>query len=353
MKILIPLIICALVLSMSSLSYAAAGAPTTTIYQITSPSRAIAGSETPLAISAIISYNNTVVGYRLVVGVLDAGLSPERIVPGAVVSSTDPCANLPEASALCAITLPQSSGVVRVDFQIGGIFGGRQKPGMWDLNVTSALVDHQNTLVAGSVSSRLFKINLMPVALKINVPLNVAVTVDGVLQPAGSVSVGVALGQHTVTVTQLVNLTQSTRLRFDHWSDGYQSTLRTIVVTDSATLQADYVTQNLLILIGVQDNSTVSRWYNAGSNATFSTTQYLPISASLGELSPRISLQGWFEDGQRLTSSPTGSISMDEPHTNSGLPGGFLRTGSCARDSYCGNHSIPSYSTKKPTGYPS
>jgi hypothetical protein len=315
MKILIPLIICALVLSMSSFSYAVAGAPTTTVYHVTSPSHAIAGSEAPLAVSATVYYNNTVVGYRLVVGVLDAGLSPQRIVPGAVVSSTAPCANQPEASALCAITVPQSSGVVRIGFQIGGIFGDRQKPGIWDLNVTSALIDHQNTVVAGSVSSKLFKINLTPVALNVNVPSNVAVTVDGVLHPAGSVSVGVALGQHTVAVPQLVNVTQSTRLKFDHWSDGYPSTLRTIVVTDFATLQADYITQNLLTLIGVQDNSTVSTWYDASSNATFSTIQYVPMSGGLGELSPRLLFLGWYENGQLVTDSPTGRISMDRPRT--------------------------------------
>jgi hypothetical protein len=292
-----------------------AASQTTTVYQITSPTSSVAGSENPLPVTVSIYYNNTVAGNQLVVGVLDADLSPQRIVPGVVISSTNPCVNQPEPAALCAMTVPMSSGVERIDFQIGGIFGGRRMPGFWDLNVTSALFDRQNNLIPGSVSSKLFRINLTPVALNVNVPSNVIVSVDGLSQPAGPVSMGVALGQHNITVPQLVNVTQYTRLRFDHWSDGYPSTLRTIVVTNSTTLQADYVTQNLLTLIGVQGNAAVSNWYDADNNATFSTNQYQSIPGLLGAFSARFSLQGWYENGQLLTSSPTGTISMDKPHT--------------------------------------
>jgi hypothetical protein len=304
---------------LASVFPAAEAAQTTTIYQISSPGSAVAGSENPLPVAVTVYYNNTVSGYQLVVGILDTAVSPARIVPGVVVSSTDPCVDQSATGALCAITVSKSSGVERIYFQIGGIFGGRREPGSWGLNVTSVLIDRQNNLVPGSASSKLLKIDLTPVALNVNVPSNVAVVVDGVPQPAGSATVGVALGQHNITVPRLVNVSESTRLRFDHWSDGYPSTLRSIVVTNSTTLQADYVTQNLLTLIGVQGNATVPTWYDADKNATFSTNQYAPTSGVLGTLGLRLSFQGWYENGQLLTNSRTGTISMNKPHTLTAL----------------------------------
>ena len=311
----IVLVTCLLAVCAASVLPAAAAVQTTTIYQINSPSSAVAGSENPLPVAVTVYYNNTVTGYQLVVGILDNALSPATIVPGAVISSTDPCINEPTMAAVCAITVPKSSGVEMINFQIGGIFGGRRMPGSWDLNATSVLRDSQGNLVPGSVSSKLFKVNLIPVALNLNVPSNVSVSVDGVQEPPGTVSVGVALGQHNLTVPQLVNISQSTRLKFDHWSDGYPSPVRTIVVTNSTTLQADYVTQNLLTLVGVGGNATVSNWYDADNNATFATNQYEQMPGSLGALGVRISFQGWFENGQLVTNSPEGTISMNQPHT--------------------------------------
>jgi len=313
MKRLTALIIL-LIVSTSTFYPTVAAAQTTTIYQVNGPSSMVAGSQAPISVSVTILYNDTAIGDQLVVGVLDAGVSPQTLVPGVVISSTDTCINQPELAARCAIALTKSSGVEQINFQIGGILGGIHGPGIWDLNITSLLIDQQNNLVPDSVSSKLFKIDLTPVVLSVDVPSNVAVSVDGVLQPMGPASVGVALGSHVLTVPQLVNVTQFTRLRFDHWSDGNPSTNRTVDVTNSTTLQADYVTQNLLTLIGVQDNQTLSNWYDSDTNATFSTNQYEPMSGGLNALGLRLSFQGWYENGRLLTSSPTGSISMDNPH---------------------------------------
>jgi len=139
-------------------------AQTTAVYQVNSPSHAIAGTETPLPISVTIYYHNAAAGSRLVVGILDANTSLERIVPGAVVFSTDLCINQPVASALCMISIAKSSGVVKIEFQIGGIFDGGEQPKVWNLNVTSLLIDPQNNLVPGSTSSKLLKINLTEAA---------------------------------------------------------------------------------------------------------------------------------------------------------------------------------------------
>jgi len=155
-------IIC-LLASMSLFYPAVEAAQTRIIYQVNTPSSVLAGTETPLPISVTVYYENAVTGSRLVVGVLDASLSQERIVPGVVVFSTDPCINQPEATALCVIAVEKSSGVVKIAFQIGGIFDRGVQPKTWNLNITSLLINPQNNVIPGSVSSKLFKIDLTQV----------------------------------------------------------------------------------------------------------------------------------------------------------------------------------------------
>jgi hypothetical protein len=169
-------------------------AQTTAIYQVNSPSHALAGTETPLPISVTIHYHNAATGSRLVVGVLDANTSPERIVPGVVVFSTDPCINQPGASALCTIAIARSSGVVKIDFQIGGIFDSGEQPKVWNLNVTSLLVGPQNNLIPGSMSSKLLKIDLTQAASHNGTnPMNQSDMLAALSQLDHSIPVAIAL----------------------------------------------------------------------------------------------------------------------------------------------------------------
>jgi len=288
-------------------------AQATKITQIKGSTSIVAGSENPIPLTVTISYN-TVPGYQLIVGILDANMSSQRIVPGIVISSTDPCVNQPEPAALCAIALRAASGVEVIRFQIGGIFGGRRGPGVWDLNVTSALLDAKGNLVAGSANSALFQVTLTPLVLTVDLPAGVTASINGIQQAPGPASVEVAMGQSNITIPQLVQLNGSSRLSFDHWSDGYPTAARNIIVTNTTTLQAIYVTQNLLTLVGSQGNST-SGLYDANTTATYSANQYQPMSGPLATLGARLSFEGWYENGQLLTNSPTGTISMDKPHT--------------------------------------
>ena len=292
----------------------AAAAQTTMIGQINGSTSIVAGSQSPIPLTVTVYYTSSL-GNQLIVGILDANLTSPRIVPGIVASSTDSCLNQPEPAALCAISVSKTSGVEVIGFQVGGIFGGRRGPGIWNLNVTSALVDPKGNLVVGSASSSIFQVTLVPVILTVDVPAGVAASVNGVEQSPGRASVGVALGQNNITVPQLVQLNQSSRLMFDYWSDGYPATTRSIVITNTTTLQAVYVTQNLLTVLGLPGNSTENGWYDADASATFSASAYQPMSGLLGALGGRISFEGWYENGQLLTNSPAGTISMDEPHT--------------------------------------
>jgi hypothetical protein len=290
-------------------------AQSTKIYQVVNAPAAIAGSQQPIPVTATVYYNDTTPGYGLVVVILDPRAVPQSVVPGIVTTSTDPCLNQGELAARCVIKVPAASGVERIGFQIGGIFGGERGPGMWYLNMTSILLDGKGNLVPHSMSSTIFSMNLTPVTLNVVVPGSVAVSVDGVEQAPGPSAVGVALGQHNIAVPALVQVDPTTRLRFDHWSDGTLGTVDTIVVTGNASVEATYVTQHLLTLVGAGENATGTGWYDADSVATFSTNQYQPIAGPLGEIGAKSTFQGWYENSQLVTSSPNGTISMDKPHT--------------------------------------
>ena len=314
LKVSVAVIVCSFMLGITCLCPAVQAAGTTTVYNVSSPSSVVAGSEAPIPVTATIYYNNTIQGYELVVGILDADLTPETIVPGIVASSTDPCINQPEPAALCAIMVPKSSGVERIGFQIGGIFGGRRQVGRWDLNITSALIGPQNTIIPGSVSNKLFEVNLTSVALNVIVPAQVIVSIDGVKEPPGPASVGVALGQHNITVPELVNVTKSTRLRFDGWSDGYPALVRDIIMINDTTLKVVYVTQNLLTLVGVGGNSSIA-WYDADANATLFVNPNETLGGVVGAIGGRLTFGGWYENGTLVSGSPTTIIAMSKPHT--------------------------------------
>ena len=303
----------------------------TSIHNLVFPSARIAGSQDPIPVTTTVYYNNTAPGYQLVVAVFNAIPSKQTIVPGIVTSSTNPCLNQGEVGAFCVIKVPAASGAEQIGFQIGGIFGGERGPGAWLLNITSVILDGQGNLVSGSVSSTLFSIDLTPVTLTVVVPEPVAASVDGVQHLPGSVEVGVALGENNITVPAFAQVNSSTRLRFDHWSDGSLGTIHTVMVTGNVSIEAVYVTQNLLTIVGVGGNATGAGWYDANTVATFSANQYEPITGLLGAMGVRLTFQGWYENGLLVTNSLNGTISMDKPHTLTGVwqvdytvPGGII-----------------------------
>jgi len=315
LKVSNAIIVCLFLVSTISAYPSVEAAQTTKIYQVTHPLNSVAGSQSPIPISVTVYFNDTTPGYLLVVGILDATVSPQQIVPGIVTSSTNPCLTQSQPTALCIAKVPTSSGVERIDFQIGGIFGGKHSPGNWNLNITSALFDMGSNLVQGSSSSNLFDITLLPVALNIIVPQSAVVSVDGVQQSPGPATVSVGLGQHNVTVPMLVQVNSTTRLRFDHWSDGSIGTTRTVLVNGNASLEADYVTQNLLTIIGPEQYVSGGGWYDANTSAPFSAIPSEPVMGPLGALGATMKFEGWYENGQLFTNSPNGTVSMGSPHT--------------------------------------
>ncbi len=292
-------------------------AQTTRIYELVHPIHTVAGGTAPIPISAIVFYNNTVAGDTLVVGILDAEKSPQLPVPGVVTSSPDRCTNQPTFPADCRIMIKSGSGAEHLEFQIGGkIFGGKIGLGAWNLNMTALLLDSSGNLIPKSVSTILFAIQLTPATLRVIVPVNVAVSIDGVKLPPGPAQVPVVLGDHNITVPTIAQVDTMTRQVFDHWGDdGSTDPYRTVLITNDTNFEAVYVTQHLLTIEGPQLTSEGAGWYDESAAATFSVQAVEPMSGPLGLLGGKLKFQGWYENGTLLTDQTSGTIRMNTPHT--------------------------------------
>lgn len=230
------------------------------------------------------------------------------------MSSPDACLNQPILSAYCLTRTSGSSGLEHIEFKIGGILGDQLPEGNWNLNMTAALYNTNNTLVARSVSSVPFTISVSPIILTVIVPGKAVVWVDGVKQRPGSIEIPISAGQHNVTVPGIVDVDESTRLRFDHWTDSITQPNRTVSIDLSKSLEAVYVTQYRLTIAG-QGTSAGEGWYDSGYTATFSVAETEQMSGLLGLLGGRLTFQGWYETNELLTDSPVDHIIMNKPHT--------------------------------------
>lgn len=230
------------------------------------------------------------------------------------MSSPDPCINQPILLALCFIKTQAISGREHLEFKIGGILGETRGPGNWSLNLTAELLDSTNNVLKKSLSSVPFTITLSPISLTVAVPTVVAVSLDGVEQPPGPVSIAVSVGQHNITVPALVNVDNSTRVRFDHWADGFNQTSRSISVKSDQTFEAIYLTQHSLTITGEEVTAKGAGWYDEGATAAFSIAAIKPMSGLLGMLGGQLKFQGWIENGKFMTNSTMGTISMNQPH---------------------------------------
>ncbi len=202
-----------------------------------------------------------------------------------------------------------------MEFKIGGILGSKPGLGTWDLNMTAFLLDSNGNLIPQSVSSIPFAIQLTPAILRVIVPANVAVSIDGVKQPPGPAQVPVVLGEHNITLPTIAQIDTTTRVRFNHWADGSTDSNRTVLITNDTSIEVVYVTQHLLTVAGPQLTSEGAGWYDEGAAATFSVPAVEPMSGPLGSLGGKLRFQGWYENGELLTDQTTGTITMSTPHT--------------------------------------
>jgi len=292
-----------------------ARAQTTSIIDLHYPTSFAVGNLNPISVTATVGYRNAERGYSLLIGILNSGETPAKIIPGIATSTPDPCVNEPVLAAYCMVKPQNSTGVEHLEFKIGGILGGSPSGKEWRLNMTAALASANNTLVENSGSTVLFTLAPSLVTLTLKVPEAVAVTFDGVRQPPGPLQLSVFAGTHSVSVPVIAQIDNTTRLKFDSWTDGFTVLNRTVELDSSRTYEAVYATQYRLTITAQGAPATGQGWYDAGSIATFSVADSEPMSGTLGMLGGKLRFQGWYEGSRLQTNSSTDMILMDRPYT--------------------------------------
>lgn len=296
------------------ISFTSVHAQTTSFTQLLFPSSALAGNLEPVPVSVAIQYNDVKLGYWLLVGIVDPQLN-NTIVAGSAAGSPSSCINQPTGQALCQAKLLSTSGVENLQFKIGGIFANTQHvPGTWNLQMTAELLDSSSTFL--SRSSVPFAIYLTPVSLVIDVPKTATIWVDGTAATGGNIPV--AVGRHSISIPMFVAINDTARLRFDSWSDGPTQPNRTVFVSSDMELKAVYHIQYRLSINSntAEANASGAGWYDSGSFASFSVTEtQLPTGGILDLLGAKVTFQGWFESGNLITTSLSGTIDMSRPHT--------------------------------------
>jgi hypothetical protein len=116
----------------------------------------------------------------------------------------------------------------------------------------------------------------------------------------------------TINVTTLVSIGPGSRGVFTQWSDGDNSTPKTLIVNSQLTLEAEYETQYRLIMnttFGTTNPSIGEHWYKADSSVEIGATAPSVIS---GEQYFWVGWTGMGSGSYNMTSNPT-SITMNGP----------------------------------------
>jgi len=263
-------------------------------------------TNSPLVLNAMVNYADAKPGYYLAAGVFD--LEDGNLVSGLGSSSPQSCATTTQFAG-CDIPLVSTDGSERLQFLL------THPQSVWNLALEVGLLDKVQNIISNSFSDYTFTINVSSaLTLEVDVPNSVAVSVDGVNGSGGSIQLVLATGIHTVSVPEIVQIDNVTRIEFTTWSDGSADENRSVALNHDIVLHANYVTQYRLQLI-----SPVSvgerGWYDAGSNAMLSIpSQITPMNGVLGILGAKWVFQGWTEDGHRVSGSTIAQITMDAPH---------------------------------------
>ena len=257
-------------------------------------------------------YANLPSGDIVFAGVRD--VNSKGVATGSASSTPDQCLSLTGTSyandAMCLMNPALGTGTEYITFTL--TFTSTQQ---YNLAVVTGAEDQSGNTISGSTStSPTFTISVTDkLQLTLTLPGSVAAAVDGVAQTAGNVDMLLKLGQHTISVPQTVPLTSGSQLRFDHWSDGSKTANRTDDLEDNTKLAATYVTQYSLSL--TDPSASGAGWYDQGTTAQFSAPPSEPVPGIMGMLGATQNFQGWYENGASITSSNSGSITMNAPHT--------------------------------------
>jgi hypothetical protein len=277
-----------------------------------------------IPVSFVVEYSVTQGGYNLLATIsdLDVTLSPPfgghpttngiNVAPD---TCSDPSGNY-HTGNFCEVPVYQT-GKVRFSFGvmgIGAVIGAYSHPGTHHFQAMSALEDSLN-VVKDTISTVDFTVTVTDrVTLTIVAPANVAVSVDTMRQRAGPVELELYPGSYTISTPEIIQLAESSRLKFNNWDDGVANTTRTVTLSDDLVLEAVYVLQYRLDVKSAA-NVTGAGWYNKGADARFSAAKEEPMSGLVGILGGKWQFRGWYENDKVITLDLTGQAVMDRPRS--------------------------------------
>jgi len=262
-----------------------------------------------------VSFNLTYSGLTSAEGLIGALISPATsdIANGTASSTPDQCISLAatqySGKAACLWRLKSSSGTEHLTFNI-------QFPSThiqaYDFEAVATIVTSGGNLLG--TSQETFSImGGTTFELTVDTTYPVALTVDG----STSVTSPVELtpGDHVVSVPTLVQIDNSSRLRFEHWDDGSTQPNRTVNLQSDTTIEATFVPQYLLTLNSPPTLAMGAGWYDVGSTAQFSVPTATQMPGLPGAIGARLVFKGWYEDGIQVTKANIGSVGMFGAHT--------------------------------------
>jgi hypothetical protein len=122
----------------------------------------------------------------------------------------------------------------------------------------------------------------------------------------------------TFSANTVVEATDNTRLKFDHWSGDYtgQSPTGQLLMDRPHTVRANFFSQYLLLVqydpagISAKYNESNAGWYNAKANVQVGPA---PSTLDLSSVE-RLRFVGWVDNGSSF-STPSYTVVMDQPRT--------------------------------------
>jgi hypothetical protein len=262
-------------------------------------------TDPPLLVEAAVSYSDAKPSYFLAVGVFDLESGNPVAGSGSSTGTCDP------TYAACFIGAKSTSAVEHVGFLLAGY-----RPTM-SMAIIAVLLDETKNLIYTSESDYVFTVTMTAtLALRVRLPGSVRVTVDGMTQGEGTVWLNLVPGDHTVSVPEIVQLDNVTRLKFQDWSDGVGQNSRSVSLTHQTLLTAEYVTQYWLNATTSHGKSQGSGWYDDESTAVYSIqSTTVPMENVLCLLGGKWVFQGWYEQGELVTQSRNGTVIMLGAHS--------------------------------------
>ena len=129
---------------------------------------------------------------------------------------------------------------------------------------------------------------------------NVQVTIGNATEETDAKGVATELLQvgreYLITVPPMVQFDNSTRLAFNSWEDGTNSTSRTCMLDGDTQLNATYRPQYLVQMNSIVSTYSYSQWYNKGTNLTLRAQDSVPMNWPLGALGLKYTFLSWSGD---------------------------------------------------------